>query len=87
MGSILMNTTKKANKNFGAFVAFCVFIIMLGLIFGILSAIIAVIVPLWNNCLVPAVPVLEKVGFWQMWGIYLVLDVLVKSSSYKSNNE
>jgi hypothetical protein len=87
MGSILVNTTKKANNDGGALVAFCVFIILLGLIFGILSAIIAVIVPLWNNCLVPAVPVLEKVGFWQMWGIYLVLDILVKSSSYKSDNE
>ena len=87
MGSILVNTTKKANKDYGALTAFFVFIILLGLIFGILSAVIAVIVPLWNYCLVPAVPVLEEVGFWQMWGIYLVFDVLVKSSSHKSDDE
>lgn len=35
---------------------------------------------LWNWCLVPAVPALVEIGFWQALGINLLCSILFKSS-------
>ena len=35
---------------------------------------------LWNECLVPAVPALEKVEWLQMWGITILIGAMCKGS-------
>lgn len=35
---------------------------------------------LWNECLVPAIPALQKVEWMQMWGIAVLAHGLVRSS-------
>ena len=35
---------------------------------------------LWNECLVPAVPALEKVEWLQMWGISILIGAMCKGS-------
>ena len=33
---------------------------------------------LWNECLVPALPMIEKVGWIQMWGITVLVSSMCK---------
>lgn len=33
---------------------------------------------LWNYCLVPAVPVVQEVGWLQMWGLSILFNFLFK---------
>lgn len=40
---------------------------------------------LWNLCLVPAVPALVEIGFWQALGINVLCSILFKSSGTTSN--
>lgn len=40
---------------------------------------------LWNLCLVPAVPALVQIGFWQALGINLLCSILFKPSASASN--
>lgn len=43
---------------------------------------------LWNNCLVPAMPLaLAKIGFWQALGIKILFGLLSYSSSQTSKKE
>lgn len=51
---------------------------VLALAFGIICLEAWVVMALWNACLVPAVTVLNEVGFWQMWGIMVVCNSLFK---------
>lgn len=36
---------------------------------------------LWNWCLVPAVPGLVELGWLQSWGVYVLCNLLFKSSA------
>lgn len=36
---------------------------------------------LWNWCLVPAVPGISELGWLQAWGIYVLSNMLFKSSA------
>jgi uncharacterized membrane protein YdfJ with MMPL/SSD domain len=40
---------------------------------------------LWNGCLVPAVSVLQPIGWLQAWGILVVCGFLFKSSNVKAS--
>jgi hypothetical protein len=55
--------------------------IVFGLAFGIDCLIVWMCMALWNSCAVAAVSVLSPVGFWRMWGIYLLSNFLIKSSA------
>ena len=35
---------------------------------------------LWNECLVPAVPAINKVEWLQMWGITILIGAMCKGS-------
>jgi hypothetical protein len=56
-------------------VAFCTF--------GVLLAVSLVLaypyMIIWNNCLVPAIPALQKVEWLQMWGIAVLIQSLLRT--------
>lgn len=80
-GSALGGSGKLFKKNSNIIVSIIALILLLGIAFGFDCLIVWWAQYLWNDCLVAAIPVLEKVGFWQMWGIYLLSSFLVKSSA------
>ena len=86
MGNILVKTTKQGYDKGGIVTAILVCLIMIALIFGIMSGVVAIAMALWNGCLVALFPVIPHIGFWQMWGIYLLLDILVKPAIPSNNN-
>ena len=51
---------------------------ILAFIFGLIFTYPAMI--LWNWALVPAITVLQPVGFWQMYGIMVLIQVLKGTS-------
>ncbi len=60
---------------------------VIGQVVGIIAAAIFLsflfsypVMLLWNGCLVPAVTVLNEVGWLQMWGIMFLLGILFKSN-------
>jgi hypothetical protein len=87
MGNLLVKTTKEGYDNGGVLTAIIVFIIMLGLIFGIMSGVVAIAMALWNGCLIALFPAIHRITFWQMWGIYLLLDILIKPAIPSNNKE
>ena len=78
MGAILINSTKEANEKGGICTAIVVFVLLLGIIFGIYCGIVGIALALWNGCLCNIFTSIPEVTFWQMWGIYLLFDILVK---------
>lgn len=86
MGNILVNSTKDAYKEGGAATAIIVFILLLGIIFGVLCGVIAIATALWNGVLVALFPMIPHITFWKMWGMYLLLDILIKPSSSSTKN-
>ena len=62
----------------GCVAAIAVVLIVLALAFGLICLEAWALMALWNSCLVPAVIVLNEVGFWQMWGIMVVCNSLFK---------
>ena len=80
-GSALGNSGKLFKDSSNIVVSIIVVIFLLGIAFGIDCLIVWWAQYLWNGCLVAAIPVLEEVKFWQMWGIYLLSSFLVKSST------
>lgn len=86
MGNLLVKATKDGYSDGGIVVAILVFVLMLGLIFGIMSGVVGIAMALWNGCLVALFPMIPHITFWQMWGIYLLLDILIKPSIPANNN-
>lgn len=86
MYGIISNATKEANRDYGLGTAIVVCIILLGIVFGLLCGVIAIATALWNGC-IHDVFGLQEVSFWQMWGIYLVCDILFKPAIPSSNKE
>lgn len=87
MGNLLVKTTKEGYDAGGIAVAIVVCVLMIGLIFGIMSGVVAIAMALWNGCLVALFPAISEITFWQMWGIYLLLDILFKPAIPASNNK
>jgi hypothetical protein len=43
---------------------------------------------LWNNCLVGAVDGIHPIGFWQTWGLYILIQwFFTKSISTNKNKD
>ena len=58
--------------------------LIFGIAFGLISFAVWIAMLLWNGVLRDVFPVIPEVSFWQMWGLYLLSNILFKSSS--SNN-
>lgn len=86
MGNLIVKTTKEGYDNGGVGFAILVCILMIALVFGIMSGVVGIAMALWNGCLVALFPAIPHITFWQMWGIYLLLDILIKPS-IPANNE
>ena len=86
MGNLIVKTTKEGYDNGGLAAAILVCILMLALVFGIMSRVVGIAMALWNGCLVALFPAIPYITFWQMWGIYLLLDILIKPSIPANNN-
>lgn len=63
------------NKVFTVMAAAAALVVAWGLIISL------PVMLLWNWCLVPAVPLLDEIGWLQAWGIYLLFALLFKSSA------
>ena len=87
MGNIRVKTTKQGYDEGGVLAAIVVCLLMIALIFGIMSGVVAIAMALWNGCLVALFPVIPEITFWQMWGIYLLFDILFKPTIPSSNKE
>jgi hypothetical protein len=87
MGNLLVKTTKEGYDAGGIIAAILVCLLMIALIFGIMSGVVAIAMALWNGCLVALFPAISEITFWQMWGIYLLFDILLKPSIPSSNKE
>ena len=59
--------------------------ILLGLVFGVECLIVWIAMLLWNSCLVAAIPLVMPLSFWQMWGIYILCNVLFKTVRTNKN--
>ena len=54
-------------------------IILFGIVIGLQCGIVFIAMVLWNSCLVAAIPVIHAVSYWQMWGIYILSNIIFKS--------
>ena len=61
--------------------------LIFGVAFGLLSFVVWIAMLLWNEVLRDLFPIVPEVTFWQMWGLYLLSNILFKSSSSSSNNK
>lgn len=84
MFNILVESVKEANEEHGFGTALFALIILLGVIFALLSGIIWVAMLLWNSVLIALFPAIGTITFWQMWGLYLLFDILLKPSASSS---
>jgi hypothetical protein len=41
---------------------------------------------LWNNCLALAIDPVNQIGYWQAFGIYILSNILFKSTASIKNN-
>lgn len=73
-------------SDYGVFGVIVAVILVLAVVFGILCLETWLAMALWNGCAVPAVVVLNEVGFWQMWGITLLCNILFKNA-YSSSKK
>lgn len=87
MVNTLINSTKEANEKGGICAAILAFILLAGIVFGLLCGLVAIAMALWNGCLVALFPVIPEIGFWQMWGIYLLCDILFKPAIPSNNKD
>ena len=62
-------------------------ILIFGIAFGILSFVVWIAMLLWNGALRDVFPAVPEVTFWQMWGLYLLSNILFKSSSSNNKSE
>ena len=84
MFNILSETVREANEEHGFGTAIFALIILLGVIFALLSGIVWVAMLLWNGVLIALFPAIGAITFWQMWGLYLLFDILLKPSASSS---
>lgn len=71
----------------GGFALIGAIVLMLAVVFGLLCLETWLAMALWNGCAVPAVNVLSKVDFWQMWGISFLCNILFKSFHSSSKKD
>ena len=76
MFGIALSSARKACKNSGCGTVIFIAVFLLGVAFGIDCLLVWAAMALWNACLVAALPILAEVGYWQMWGIYLLMRIV-----------
>ena len=90
MFNAIFNSTRETMREHGCAWAIVLFIILLGLVFGIDCLIVWACMGLWNACLVPllaeAAVEIGRIGFWHMFGIYLLFGFLFRSHSTSSTS-
>ena len=90
MLNIIFTSTKDAMKDHGCTWAVALFIILLGIAFGLDCLIVWACMALWNACLVPLLAgtalAIGTIRFWPMFGIYLLFGFLFRSRSTSSTN-
>ena len=90
MLNIIFTSTKDAMKDHGCAWAVALFIILLGVAFGLDCLIVWACMALWNACLVPLLAntalAIGAIRFWPMFGIYLLFGFLFRSHSTSSTN-
>ena len=91
MGNGLAKSIKKICSSGDSWFAIIMAIIFIcALAFGIDCLIVWFCMFLWNSCLVAAIPAVSAVGYWQMYGLYLLFHILFKATvntTTKSDNE
>lgn len=76
----MKNKLENVVEQYGLGVLIMAVIFVLALAFGIDCLIVWGCMALWNSCLVAAIPfITAEVGYWQMWGIYLLCTFLFKA--------
>lgn len=85
MGNAIIDGVKTGYKEGGIAVAICTLIILLGVVFGLYCGLAAIAMALWNGCLVAAIPILAEVGFWQMFGVMILFNILFGKTSSGSS--
>ena len=86
MFNTIKNTTLKAVDEYGVAAAILIFLILLAITFAVLCGVIAIAMALWNGVLVVLFPIIPQIGYWQMWGLYLLFDILLKPSVSSSTS-
>lgn len=61
--------------------------LVFGVAFGLLSFVVWIAMLLWNGVLRDVFPIVPEVTFWQMWGLWLLSNILFKSSGSSNNNK
>jgi hypothetical protein len=90
MFSIIFKSVKEAAEEYGCLTAIIAGIILLAFVFGIDCLIVWACMALWNACLVPLLAgtalAIGEIGFWSMFGIYLLFGFLFRMTTNTSNN-
>ena len=61
-------------------------IILFGIVIGLECGIVFIAMLLWNHCLIAAIPVITEVSYLQMWGIYVLFNIIIKSTTLRKYN-
>ena len=76
MFNTIFNSTRETMKDHGCAWAIVMFIVLLGVVFGLDCLIVWACMALWNACLVPlfagTAVAIGTIKFWPMFGIYLL---------------
>ena len=86
MVGLALSEARKVSNSEGLGYAIIILIILLTLAFGIDCLIVWAAMALWNGCLVAVMPMLAEVGYWQMWGIYLLTGFLFRARVTVNNS-
>ena len=86
MFNTIKNTTLKAVDEYGVAAAILIFLILLAITFAVLCGVMAIAMALWNGVLIVLFPMVPAIGYWQMWGLYLLFDILLKPSVSSSTS-
>jgi hypothetical protein len=86
MFNAIKNATFKSADEYGLAAAILIFLILCAITFAVLCGFMAIAMALWNGVLVALFPVIPQIGYWQMWGLYLLFDILLKPSISSSTS-
>jgi uncharacterized membrane protein len=87
MFNTIKKTVAESCDEYGIGTAILTFILLLGIVFGVLCGVIAIAMMLWNGVLITLFPMIPEVTFWQMWGLWLLFDILIKPSSSSNSDK
>ena len=86
MFNAIKNATVKSADEYGLAAAILIFLILCAITFAVLCGVMAIAMALWNGMLIVLFPVIPQIGYWQMWGLYLLFDILLKPSVSSSTS-